>query len=116
MSVRQLASLSLAAFLVVGCAGRPAYLGPRDGERYDPADRVDYSITECGAQVLLFIPFFNNNKVERAMELIEERAAERYIANVRIRERWLYLVFGTVYCTDIIAATFGRAESPRTAR
>ena len=110
MSVRHLVSLSLAACLVAACAGRPTYLGPRDGERYDPDDRIDYSITECGAQVLLFIPFFNNNKVERAMKLIEEQAADRYIANVRVRERWMYLVFGSVYCTDIIAATFGKPE------
>ena len=107
MSVRSLASLALAALLAAGCAGRPAFLGARGGVRYDPNDRVDYSVTECGAQVLLFIPFYNNNKVERAMGLIEERAAGRYIANVRVRERWLYLVFGTVYCADIIAATYG---------
>ena len=111
MTVRDLVSLSLAACLGMACTGRPAYLGPREPGQYDPNDRVDYSITECGAQVLLFIPFFNNNKVERAMELIEARADGRYIANVRVRERWTYLVFGSVYCTDIVAATFGRPSA-----
>jgi len=27
---------------------------------------------------------------------------------VRIRERWTFLVFGTIYCTDVLAATYGR--------
>ncbi len=111
MSVRRLRSLSLAVCLVAACTGRPAYLGPRDAGPYDPNDRIDYSVTECGSQVLLFIPFFNNNKVERAMELIEARAGDRYIANVRIRERWMYLVFGSIYCTDVIAATFGEPSA-----
>ena len=108
MSVRRLAATSLTACLLMACAGRPAYLGPRETAAYDPEDRIDYVITECGAQVLLFIPFFTNNKVERAMNLIEARAADRYIADVRVRERWMYLVFGTVYCTDVMAATYGR--------
>jgi hypothetical protein len=107
MSVRQLRSLTIAVCLVAGCTGRPAYLGPRDTGQYDPNDRIDYAVTECGGQLLLFIPFFNNNKVERAMKLVEARASDRYIANVRIRERWMYLVFGSIYCTDVIAATYG---------
>ncbi len=111
MSVRQLRSLSLAVCLVAACTGRPAYLGPRDTGQYDPTDRIDYAVTECGAQVLLFIPFFNNNKIERAMNLIEARAAGRYIANVRVRERWMYLVFGSIYCTDVLAATFGEPSA-----
>ncbi len=108
MSIQRLATASLTACLLVACAGTPTYLGPREHAAYDPDDRVDYVVTECGAQVLLFIPIFTNNKVGRAMNLIEDRAAERYIADVRVRERWLYLVFGSIYCTDVMAATFGR--------
>ena len=108
MSVRRLAAASLTACLLVACAGSPAYLGPREDAAYDPTDRIDYVVTECGAQVLLFIPFFTNNKGRRAMNLIETRAGDRYIADVRVRERWLYLVFGAVYCADVQAATFGR--------
>ena len=111
MSIRKLRNLTVALCLVAGCTGRPAYLGPRDTGHYDPNDRIDYAVTECGAQVLLFIPFFNNNKVERAMDLIRVRATDRYIANVRVRERWMYLVFGSIYCTDVIAATFGRSSA-----
>jgi hypothetical protein len=44
------------------------------------------------------------------MALIEERAGDRYIASVRLRERWTYLVFGEILCTDIVAATFGRPK------
>ena len=26
--------------------------------------------------------------------------------------RWTYLVFGEILCTDVVAATFGRARAP----
>jgi hypothetical protein len=108
--VRALAALALAAVLSA-CAGTSAPLGPREPVAFDANDRVDYSATECGAQVLLFFPFFANDRVARAMSLIQERAGDRYIADVRLRERWTYLVFGEVYCTDVVAATYGRAKA-----
>ncbi len=108
MSRRRTLAALLVGSLVVGCAGDPAYLGPREGVAYDPHDRVDYTVTECGAQLLLFVPFFNNNRAGRAFRAIEERAGDRYIADVRIRERWMYLVFGNIQCTEMIAATFGK--------
>ena len=104
---RMLATL-LAAFLLVACASDPLYLGPREGVPYDPAGRIDYTVTECGAQLLLFIPAFNGDRTARALRAIEERAGDRYIADIRIRERWLYLVFGNIQCTEMIAATFPR--------
>ena len=58
--------------------------------------------------LLLFIPFFSNGRLERAMDLIRARGGNRYLADVRIRERWTFLVFGTIYCTDVLAATYGR--------
>ena len=98
---------ALAALLLAACAGTPAALGPREPVAFDPDDRIDYSATECGAQVLILLPVLTNNRVTRAMALIEEKAAGRYIANVRLRERWIYLVFGEILCTDVIAATYG---------
>ena len=41
------------------------------------------------------------------MKLIEARASDRYIADVRLRERWMYLVFGSIYCIDVLAAIYG---------
>ncbi len=108
MSRSRVLDALLLVFLVVGCAGDAVYLGPREGVAYDPHDRVDYSVTECGAQVLLFIPIFNNDRAGRAFRAIEKRAGDRYIADVRIRERWTYLVFGNIQCTEMIAATFGK--------
>jgi hypothetical protein len=90
------------------CAGTPAPLGAHEPALYDANDRVDYSVTECGAQVLIFLPVMTNDRVARAMELIEQRAPGRYIANVRLRERWTWLVFGEILCTDVVAATYGR--------
>jgi hypothetical protein len=110
VSARQsLAALGLAA-LLAGCTGTSASLGPREPVVYDAKDRVDYAATECGAQVLIFFPFFTNDRVARAMTLIVQRAGDRYIADVRLRERWTYLVFGEIYCTDVIAATYGRPK------
>jgi hypothetical protein len=98
------AALALAS---LACAGTPASLGAREPAAFDAKDRVDYSATECGAQVLIFLPIMTNDRVTRAMALIEQRAGDRYVANVRLRERWTYLVFGEILCTDVIAATYG---------
>lgn len=114
MSAREaLAALGVAVFLA-GCAGTSTPLGAREPVAYNGDDRIDYSATECGAQVLLFFPVFANDRVARAMSLIEQRAGDRYIADVRLRERWTYLVFGEIYCTDVIAATYGRPAGSRT--
>jgi hypothetical protein len=104
------AALALLALVSSACAGTPASLGPREPVVYDPTDRIDYAVTECGAQVMLFFPVMTNDRVARAMALIEKRAGDRYVASVRLRERWTSLVFGEILCTDVVAATFGRAK------
>jgi len=109
------AAAAALACLASACSGTITSLGAREPAVYNANDRVDYSVTECGAQVMIFLPVMTNNRVERAMELIEKRAGDRYIADVRLRERWTYLVFGEILCTDVVAATFGRhteGESP----
>ncbi len=114
MSARLATTLSILSlsWLVCACAGTPAELGPREPVAYDPDDRIDYAVTECGAQVLIFLPLWTNDRLPRAMALIEKRAGDRYVASVRVRERWTYLVFGEILCTDVVAATFGRADAP----
>jgi hypothetical protein len=88
------------------CAGTPVQLGPSERVPYDASDPLDIMATECGAQVLLFLPFFNNGRAARAYKSIQEKAGDRYIANVRMREQWAYLVFGIVQCTDMVARTY----------
>jgi len=101
-----------ALLLVCACAGTPAELGPAEPVELDLNDRVDYTATECGAQVLILLPAFTNDRLPRALAEIRERAQGRYIANVRLRERWLWLVFGELLCTDVIAATYGPPPPP----
>jgi hypothetical protein len=112
MSARLASAIAsaLLALLSSACAGTPTSLGSIEPAVYDPNDRIDYAVTECGAQVLLFFPVMTNDRVTRAMALIEERAGDRYVSSVRLRERWTYLVFGEILCTDIVAATFGRPK------
>ena len=105
------ATIALLALVSSACAGTPTELGPREPVAYDANDRIDYSATECGAQMLIFLPLMTNDRVGRAIALIEHRAGDRYIANVRLRERWTYVVFGEILCTDVIAATFGRPKT-----
>jgi hypothetical protein len=110
MSIARAVAVALLALVSAACAGEPAALGPREPAAFDANDRIDYSATECGAQVLIFLPIMTNDRVGRALALIEKRAGDRYIANVRLRERWAYLVFGEILCTDVVAATFGPAK------
>ncbi|MBW2714407.1 MAG: META domain-containing protein [Deltaproteobacteria bacterium] len=91
-----------------GCAGTPVPFGSLEPVAYDESDPVDIMATECGAQVLLFFPFFNNGRAARAFASIQEKAGDRYIADVRMREQWTYLVFGIVQCTDMVARTYPR--------
>jgi hypothetical protein len=107
MNLRESLAVLGLVLALAGCAGSSTPLGAREPVSYDASDRIDYSATECGAQVLIFLPVFTNDRVARAMALIQERAGDRYIADVRLRERWTYLVFGEIYCTDVIAATYG---------
>jgi hypothetical protein len=110
MSIARAVAVALLALVSAACAGEPAALGPREPAAFDANDRIDYTATECGAQVLILLPVWTNDRIGRAMKLIEARAGERYIANVRVRERWTYLVFGEILCTDVIAATYGPAK------
>ena len=107
-SLSRAAAVALLAWLASACTGTVTPVGAREPALYNAYDRVDYSVTECGAQVMIFLPVMTNDRVGRAMALIEKRAGDRYIANVRLRERWTYLVFGEILCTDVVAATFGR--------
>lgn len=104
-------ALGLVAQLASACAGSQASLGSTEPAVFDPNDRIDYAVTECGAQVLLFFPVMTNDRVARGMELIRQRAGDRYVSSVRMRERWTYIVFGEILCTDIVAATFGHPKS-----
>ena len=92
--------------ILSACAGPAVQFGPLKRVSCDENSPLDITATECGAQILLFLPFFNNNRYERAVKKIKKSANGRYIANVRVRERWLYLVFGTIYCTDVVALTY----------
>ena len=92
--------------ILSGCAGPAVQFGPLKRVSCDENSPLDIIATECGAQILLFLPFFNNGRYERAVKKIKKSAKGRYIANVRVRERWLYLVFGTIHCTDVVALTY----------
>ncbi len=92
--------------ILSACAGPAVQFGPLKRINCDENSPLDITATECGAQILLFFPFFNNGRYERAVKKIKKSAKGRYIANVRVRERWLYLVFGTIHCTDVVALTY----------
>jgi hypothetical protein len=92
--------------ILSACAGPAVQFGPLNRVSCDESSPLDITATECGTQILLVIPFFNNGRYERAVRKIKKSAKGRYIANVRVRERWLYLVFGTIHCTDVVALTY----------
>ena len=92
--------------ILSACAGPAVQFGPLKRVSCDENSPLDITATECGAQVLLFLPFFNNGRYERAVKKIKKSAKGRYISNVRVRERWLYLVFGIIQCTDVVVLTY----------
>ena len=92
--------------ILSGCAGPAVQFGPLNRTSCDENSPLDITATECGAQILLILPFFNNGRYERAVKKIKKSAKGRYIANVRVREHWFYLVFATIHCTDVVALTY----------
>jgi hypothetical protein len=92
--------------ILSACAGPAVQFGPLKRVSCDENSPLDIAATECGVQVLLFFPFYNNSRYERAVKKINESLNGRYVANVRVSERWLYLVFGTIHCTDVVALTY----------
>jgi hypothetical protein len=89
--------------ILSACAGPAVQFGPLKRVSCDENSPLDITATECGAQILLFFPFFNNGRYERAVKKIKKSAKGRYIANVRVRERWYWWGLAFRRCTRISA-------------
>ena len=89
--------------LASGCSGVPVDLGSRVGQAAPTGPSRDIQASNCGFQLLLFIPINVNNRLQRAYAKLEEQAHGDYITDVRVQERWTYGFVGTGYCTELKA-------------
>jgi len=108
-ALRGAATLGLAA-LCAACHGVPVQVGdivPADVDR--TTGRAVWG-EATGYQILLVVPYDNNDRHARAYEQLKQRAGDAWITDVAVKESWTYLVLGTAYTT-----TFRATAYPKTA-
>jgi hypothetical protein len=68
-----------------------------------------------GYQILLVIPYDNNDRHARAYEQLKANAGDAWITDVAVKERWTYLLLGTEYTTTFRATAYPKtaAGAPR---
>lgn len=96
--------------LLFGCAGIPVQLGSRISGDVLTGPGRPISAEACGFQLLLLIPIALNNRMERAYRSLQEQAGGDFITDVQIKERWIWGLVGTGYCTDLTATAIPRKQ------
>ncbi len=105
----------LVIFSLIGCAGKPVKVG-LSSQQVESAD-IDYSqgrsisATASGFQLLLFIPISVNDRHARAYKVLQEKAGNDYISEVKIQESWTYAFVGTIYRTTLEATVYPRISN-----
>lgn len=90
-----------------GCAGAPVTFRSLTGVTYDATKGKTVSGSACGFQLLLFIPIGINDRYERAYAALLDNAGPGYsVTDIHVRERWMYGLVGTGYCTDLKATAY----------
>ncbi|MFT5835699.1 MAG: hypothetical protein ACI9RG_000592 [Sulfurimonas sp.] len=99
--------LSLTLLSLVGCSGRPVHI-KNVPYLYENAKGEGKQITavSSGFQLLLFIPININDRQERAYALLQAKAGDGIITDVKIKESWKYAFVGTIYRTTMTATVY----------
>jgi len=94
--------------LLVGCSGKPITLPTKPVHEYKNVEKHSYEVTASasGFQLLLFIPIDINDRQERALKILKEKAKGGYITDVKIKESWTYAFVGTSYKTTMTAIVY----------
>jgi hypothetical protein len=97
--------VALAAFIAVvsGCAGTPVTLGSKISGEIPVGEERAIKAEGCGFQLLLLIPIGVNDRMSRAYDLLEAKAAGDFITDVSVEESWTYGFVGTNYCSKLEA-------------
>jgi hypothetical protein len=104
----------LALLLFAGCAGTPIQFDVLDMQ--PEKDGVDFSKGRTitgqadGTQLLLFIPIGINDRHERALRNLRQKANGDYIEEIKIQESWTYILVGTIYRTTFEAKAYPYIE------
>jgi len=104
---RALALVLLVA--VTGCTIHAARFDDIDGVKYDDTKPSELKSEACGFMLLFaFIPMREKSQILRVQAAIKSQANGAAITNVRVRERWMWLLFGTLLCTEVSATAYPR--------
>jgi len=112
-SIITITSCTLIAISLVlsGCSGSPVTIKSVQAKDIVMANNREIRSEACGFQLLLFIPININNRLERALEDLQQKTKNEEIAHVSIEEEWVYWLVGTEYCTTLRATAYQKAAS-----
>ncbi len=93
----------------VACTTHPVRLDNIENVHYDPTRPTEVKSEACGTMLLFaFIPVKVRSRQLRAELAIQNQANGGVLTNVRVQERWLWILFGTLLCTEISATAYPR--------
>jgi len=101
----------IAGTLLSACKSVPVQFGSQGDEKYDATKPLVVSAEACGFQLLVFIPIRTNSRAARALADLRREAGEDYITDIKVREKWRYAFWGTMYCTYMEATAYPRGKT-----
>ena len=103
--------LLLLLITVTGCAGTVVKFNAMPEQPYDATKGREIMGGACGIQLITFIPIMINDRAQRAYEEMVIAAGGDYVTDIKVNERWIYALVGTVYCTDMKAMAYPKIAS-----
>jgi hypothetical protein len=108
-------AIILVALLLGACTGTQVSLGTRTSGPIPTGQERVITAEACGFHLFEFIPIAINGRMENAYNALQEQAADDFITDVQVQERWTYAFVGTVYCTGLRAKavhSLGQTKQP----
>ena len=93
----------IAMLLSTACSGTPVSFATGQSPPLDLEHGRSIKAEACGFQLFLLFPIAVNGRQERAYESLRKQSGSDFITEVAVRERWVYGLVGTVYCTELTA-------------
>lgn len=112
-TIKKILCLALLTMLAA-CAGTPVKFAPVAPAELDLSKGEQISATASGFQLLNLIPISINDRHQRAYEQLKEIAGDRVPTDIRVTERWVYLVIGNIYYTTMDATAYPRLAAKPT--
>jgi hypothetical protein len=108
---RSLASLLVLCVALAGCETHWTRLDTIEGAKYDESRPQAVKSEACGVMLLFpIIPIRTRSRQLRAELAIQGQAGDAVITDVHVQERWMWLLFATLLCTEISGTAYPKVH------